>query len=318
MTARAGGTGWRRSTVAMIAIGAVLGGFMIGLGSLVLNGAPGPSQVAAGSEGPTPSASTSAAPSQSADATETATPSSAPPTPEPERPGPGSIAVVAADGLRLRSAPEVSASVLRQIARGREVFVVSGPTEAGGYGWYEIAALDLPPPSYGWAAGIGPAGEAWLEVSPTPCPSAPTDLKELTAEPPLRWVSCLGTTSITLEAYVPDSSTIGIGCVIWPGFTPQMLAPCHFVPVATGAGLNTLYFVYVDPSLGRPCSDASDCAFAGLVGQTVQIVAHFDDPAAASCQGGSPAGAPTADWRRMSSGELVLLCRQLLVVTEIH
>jgi len=308
---------WGAGPIVMVAIGALLGGFVIGLGSLLLRGTPGPSQVAAGSGQPSPTIASASA-GQTAAASETPLLPSASPTPEPARPVPGSIAVVAADGLRLRTAPEVSAGVRRQIARGREVYIVSGPTMAGGYGWYEIAALDVPSPSYGWAAGIGPEGEAWLEPSSEACPASPTDLAGLAAHPRLRWLSCLRNATMTLRAFVPVSSSVGIGCVGWPGFTPEMLAICNFVPVTGDETLGNLSFVYLDPSLGDPCSDGPGCAFNGWEDRWVELDAHVDDPAAANCRGGAPADAPSAQWRQMSSGELVLLCRQQVVVTAIR
>ncbi len=300
----------------MIAVGAVLAGFVLGLVGNALRGEPAPSALAEGSASPSPSATSSAATSESLGSPSAAPTTTATPAPSVAPLAADSIAAVAADGLRLRAEANVASATLRQLKRGANVFVVSGPTIDGGLGWYEIAALDLPSASYGWAAGIGPAGEAWLQPSQLACPGPTASLGGLKAEPMLLWLSCLGNTEFTMRAYIPDPSLLGIGCTDWPGFSPDWLAPCAAVPVADAVDATVIDFVYVSPDLGQPCSDGPGCAFDGRRLQWVEMTVHFDDPAAATCTGGPPP-VPSA-WKGVGAREVVLQCRERPIVTHVQ
>lgn len=83
-------------------------------------------------------------------------PSTAPPSTAPSDPTPAAtpppvtlgplridgLARVVADGLRVRSAPEVSAASERLqplLGTGTMLFVIEGPVEGSGYDWYRIA-----------------------------------------------------------------------------------------------------------------------------------------------------------------------------------
>ena len=142
--------------------------------------------VPAGTSAPTSTASSSAS------AVATASPSPTPsPTPMPTPTGElpilpphvadfGSYATTLVDGLRVRYAGGIGATIQRVLPVGERVFIVSGPIEHEGYDWYEVVfrtASEVPDEiAYGWLAGaeIVPESElSWLiEIDAPRCPDS--------------------------------------------------------------------------------------------------------------------------------------------------
>jgi Bacterial SH3 domain len=84
----------------------------------------------------------------------------------------GTIAHVVADGLNLRAEPSTGAGLAGTLARGAAVRIVSGPVEADGFRWFEVADTTG---QAGWAAD-GDGTDAWL----TPVPDLSSTVSILT------------------------------------------------------------------------------------------------------------------------------------------
>jgi hypothetical protein len=151
-----------------------------------------PTQSAASIE-TVPSAFPSSGPSATVSASAAAAPSEPPSTPElPDGMLPaGSVVLVTADAVRIRSAPTTTANVVATMAAGEAAYVLdsleAGPVRANGYEWYQVEYAggqdvwpwqDLSPvQAAGWVAAGGGDGR-FLELAEVACP-APITLERL-------------------------------------------------------------------------------------------------------------------------------------------
>ena len=272
-----------------------------------------PSAIAPASSAPGPSAPPTESPADAAWA------SPSPGQAEPRLP----ILRSTVDGLRLRAGPSLAAEVVefltgnpsvRRIDAGQLVAALDGPVASDGYDWYLVQVIGGGPGSelLGWAA-TPQDGDAWLVPAAFECPARPPDLAATMAMGPAAALYCSGGRPLTLEGSV----VTGFGCNVMGTFEPMWLAhPCANMSFISPAPLGTIdrptFLHFSAPGVQNPTLTFQD-------DQTVRIVGHYDDPAAAGCiiepaeepDAGSPGFAatdPAAD---------VAVCRLRFVVTEV-
>jgi hypothetical protein len=246
--------------------------------------------------------------------------------------GVGVFAAVQAESLNLRSAPGTGAQSLGLLPVNSTALVVAGPQEADGYTWYALAAPGLPyasgctgpdpmtcPTWFGWAAVGDSAGNQWVVPTELQCPDAPTSVESYVAIPEGQRLACFGATPLTLRAYLAPQLQ-GQECVVAHTTQPEWLHICavQFLQAEGGTGQagEPEIAAHLDPALGT-CDyggrGPAGCPYVPFIGQSIEVVAHHDDPAAQSCvqtiSGGGPQPVPAA---------AVYGCRLALVVTEIR
>jgi Bacterial SH3 domain len=266
----------RRVVLALLVVTVVLAGVAVGLlASMLLGASSGPPATRPMSSKPTGSLMQTASPSAaSVSATPTAEPTGQPLEPD-------TIALVTVNQLNLREEPTTSATSLGHLSTGDRVFVLEGPTQADGYGWYRVASLDeldrssectlgCPPP-LGWAAVISGPQDSWLMPAGLACPLVPKrdDFAQLA---PLERLACYGHQTMTLEGVVWEP------CCWW---TPYLYEPSWLQGLGSGRFLSAgdplrggglaLRF---DPSAGLPVPEYADI---------VRVTGHLDDSAAPTC-----------------------------------
>jgi hypothetical protein len=261
---------------------------------------------------------------QSAETTNIATPSPAPalpatPTPRPTASAPptqtassvtvGTAAVTVVDGLRVRSKPEISDDSYKYeplLPDGTPLYVLSGPTSASGYTWYQVAPVSSQGLPRGWVASAGRDGEPWLAASDFDCPRPPTDLRSLAAMPPGVGLLCFPQVPITVEARLVECNCDMDGAWYTPGWflgasgSPELLVEPDVTRPPDDSG--TWFLLNLDPTGQHP----DELPIGRYLGGTtwskpglVEVTGIFDHPAAASCtlteMDGEPV--PTQDCR---------------------
>jgi hypothetical protein len=214
------------------------------------------------------------------------------------------MAEVLVDGLRVRSLPttaDESAKFETLLDRDDQVFIVDGPVPADGYEWYLVQGLIEGSESgpFGWVAAASRDGEQWIDdVGASACPTLPDDAVRLGVLAPELLVHCFGGTELEfdLDAHVycladevrqVDPAWFGAGCGLLSG---DACGTC---------GLS----IAADPASGVELPTSAS--------QNWRITGHVDDPAAASCSGGPPAG------DSLVPEYVVHLCRMTFVVTSL-
>lgn len=230
------------------------------------------------------------------------------------------IAVVVTDDLRVRTKPRVAAdSALRTplLGKGRAVFVVSGPVEASGFTWYQVAPMrgpgefiDLP---FGWVAAAGKDGEPWLAGRGFTCPAAPTDVRSFLAVPALAGLACFGRKDLEISGRLgrPEATCgIDIGWTIdpeWLGSTcPQ---PTFYV--ADSKQADSTFGAVLAPGIDirglDPGVEPPDLL-------NVLVTGHFDANAAKTCHAVVTEPGTLIE---LSQPEVILACRATFVITHI-
>ena len=238
-------------------------------------------------------ASVSAAPSESA------APSGSPgPTPTPVSLDLDSIVAATVSDLSVREGPTTSATRLGSLESGALSFVAGGPVDAGGYRWYLLSGLGLPPSTgcagpfetdpfncpvwFGWVAAADPNGAPWLTTQAPDCPAEPIQADELMiGVTDLIRLACYGSDPFTFRAFwpeIPDDAGLGGACASQdePGgwLICQNINENGVVVDDTeefgGLGVN----VSIDPASGVSMPER---------GTWVELTVHLDDPAAQSC-----------------------------------
>ena len=257
-----------------------------------------------------------------ADADGSPEPTATAPEPAPTR----FVARVAAAGLMLRVAPGLSAESLGSFSGGELGLVVQGPVVADGYDWYQFSALGLPPNTgcafpvheepllcptwFGWVAGASPEGDRWIEPASLDCPDSPMNMRELAlGRGNMERLACNPDRTVTVRGWWPKEGDIRRGGGYCPSGPPAGWLYCqnyNYVFMserenAEGVGLN----VIIDPLSGITMPER---------GQWIEIVGHFDDPAAQDCDENSalPGGGLE------DPDQAVLLCRARLVVDSVR
>jgi hypothetical protein len=205
------------------------------------------------------------------------------PEPTPAHLAPDTIARVTVNELNLREGSSSSATSLGHLSAGARVFVVEGPEQADGYDWYRVATVEdpvtapsctadaCPTSTFGWAAGIGEAGDAWLAPAELTCPPAPK-LKAFARLDPFERLACYGDRELTLKGVVWQPCCGYVGAFV---YEPSWLSWPSGPPVLTSGELHRGgLMLRFDPrdDLQRP--DYADI---------VRVTGHMDDPAAATC-----------------------------------
>ncbi|HUF06159.1 MAG TPA: hypothetical protein VMP86_02095 [Candidatus Binatia bacterium] len=284
--------------VAALLVGALIAVATLGDRSPVAD--PGETATASASASasvPSVGASASAAPSAT---------SAAPASPEPgdDTGVLDTIWEVVVDNLVVRTEPSVAnrdTILPARLTDGDRVLVVDGPRAADGYIWYQV--LPIRPDGererpFGWVASAHRDGEAWIVMEDLSCPE-PSDLDAFLALAPEERLACFK--DRTIEFRGGDG-----GCGVADGpvnFEPAWLAGtsgCGF-GAAPGEIAMLLRFPPEVPQDFGP-------------GRTVDVIGHFDDPAAETCRATSsdPATAPAP-----SEAEMVARCRTEFVVESV-
>jgi hypothetical protein len=202
------------------------------------------------------------------------------PTPQPL--APDTMALVMVNDLNMREEPASGAKSLGHLTAGTRVFVVQGPNQADGLGWYEIAQECRPHSSLcisregagriGWAAGSSSSGDQWLAPAPIECAAHP-DLDALLAIDRLEVLACYGNQTLRLQGVIwrPCCGYVGAisyepSWLSWPGGPPVL---------TTGGELSSRGIVLRI----KPPDTLDHVKYADIV----RVTGHFDDPAAETC-----------------------------------
>lgn len=195
-----------------------------------------------------------------------------------------SVAVVVADGLRMRSQPNVSDDSIMfnpLLPAGTTLYLLSGPVEGSGYSWYEVAPVNVTEfeAGSGWVAAASRDGEAWLAPGSAVCPALPTDVTAAVALTLGERLACFGGEPITIQARLVDCN-----CDVDGGFTeptwfstsgPPPLLADPAMPNLPG-GLDEALVLHLDPA-GSHIDPLP-------MGSVVEVTGVFDHPAARACQ----------------------------------
>ena len=300
------------------------------LAALVMGGGTEP----IASDEPSPSVGTSASPgasgaTPSASGAAIASPSAAPqPSFVPTDVGLDTIVMTTVDGLSVRADPGTDAERLGSLANGTPGFVAGGPVDAGGYRWYLVSGLGLPPNTgcagpfenepyncatwFGWVASGAPDGTAWLAAQPQDCAEAPFAFEEIViGVTDLMRLACFGSDSFTFRAWwppAPDDAGLDVPCLAQDRPSGWLMCQqLHDAIVmiddtqdAGGIGLR----VYIDPASGVSMPER---------GTWLDLTVHLDDPAAQSC--GDDAVGAMGEERTPEAW--VLFCRGQMVVESV-
>jgi hypothetical protein len=197
-----------------------------------------------------------------------------------------SVAVVVADGLRVRSQPNVSDDSMKfdpLLSAGTTLYLLSGPVEGSGYSWYEVALVKGTgfEAGTGWVAAASRDGEAWLAPGSASCPAPPTDFATVEALTRGERLACFGGEPITIQARLVDCNCDLDGPSVEPRWFDHGGQPS----------------VLVDPAMPGPPSYFDDALFLNLdpagshvdplpLDSVVEITGMFDHPAARACMTG--------------------------------
>ena len=243
-----------------------------------------------------------AAPASSGTASPTASPSPMA-TLEPQATPSSSVAPVGAlavndlaritvGGLTLRAEPSTAAEPIGTLPVEAAAFVVAGPVEADGYTWYRLASPRIPSvewcagetpafhcwPWIGWAAGMTPTGDRWIERLEPDCALGRDTTSYLSMDTLTRF-ACAGRDEWRLVTYLAPSG--GRGCfpawVVNPYWMDQSCSLFFPQPVKSDFDGDTRIQGFIPPELG------GFSGFDELKGSWVEVVGHLDDPAAQTC-----------------------------------
>jgi hypothetical protein len=215
------------------------------------------------------------------------------------------VAEVVTDDLRVRTSPGVSdSSVMLEplLGRGTMLYVVEGPVEATGYGWYRVQLfgraltepgddVDQQEIEQGWVAGADKNGEVWVDVADPPCPPAPASLDDLVDDTGMQAidgvtaVACFGGVPISFEARVFDCrespALEGVpACEMdtgSPSFQPDWFDRTlrFLAPVEGDLEERSLHEMHADPDGSYP--------EPMVFGEPVLVTGQFNHPAASDC-----------------------------------
>ena len=316
---------WALLAAALLLAGVVGAAVAVGSGLVKL-----PFVVAIASTTPeptaTPMSSATPVPSESASPTPTLSPSPAASAIRID-----GLAKSTVDRLAVRATAGTSGTQLGTIDTGQLGFVVAGPVSADGYAWYQLAALGLPPnagceppvrttpftcPDWvGWVAGAQRGGQTWLEATTLPCASSPMNVEALISDSapgprtPLERLACYGSTPIRVRGWfpqIPEGAGLGgtCGAVLTNPTVAWLLCPAlsyNGLVTSESALFGSGIEVVIDPASGVTMPPR---------GEWLEVVGHFDDPAARDC---TPLGGGDQD-----PVMVVLTCRSELVAESVN
>jgi hypothetical protein len=238
--------------------------------------------------------------------------------PDAPTPVPGSIdalaagrtAVVAADGLRIRSEPRISddsRELEPLLSAPGLVYLYAGPVQASGYDWFQVLPLDERYPQ-GWVAAASRDGEPWIKLDEGGCDSIGPSVTVLANGSPGERLGCSGGAAVTVDARIVDCDVEVDGPPLEPGWF-------GFNSVQADDGHNCV--ALVEPDGSQPDSAApffahfdpqGDIPDPLPVNRHVLVTGQFDHPAAQTCRFTPPEGPPP---------DPVLMCRTTFVITRV-
>jgi len=177
--------------------------------------------------------------------------------------------------------------------------VVDGPVSADGYEWYQVLPMrpdGLRERPFGWVAAASREGEPWLVRETLDCPEPP-DLEDLLRLLPEERLACYGGRTITFLGGRDGGCGVADGVPV--SYEPRWLmseSGCGFGSAPGEIGL----LLRMPEGLENPFG----------VFERVQVVGHFDDPAAQACV----AMANYPDVTPPTRAEAVAQCRTQFVV----
>jgi hypothetical protein len=247
---------------------------------------------------PTPSSQDAVSPT----ARPTAEPS---PTPSAHPSSPGADFVLVktiVERLSVRRGPGTDSERIGFLPLGSVGLVLSGPVDIGGVPWYQLTGMGLsnatgclaPPPDqtidcpgwHGWVAGADAAGAIWLEPAAPSCPQRPLTIETISeTQPGLRLV-CWSGQELTFRAWwpiIPAGAGLGGACGeidLAVGWLLCQNINYNRLAANEAEGWSERLYLSVDPNSGVTMPER---------GQWVEVVGHFDDPAASLCAEGAQA-----------------------------
>ena len=221
--------------------------------------------------------------------------------------GPDTIAVVVAtDGLRVRSLPNVGEQSERlepTLAEGVRVYITDGPVSADGYTWYQAQPYhDEQALPFGWLAAGSREGKPWIEPFPLGCDSVAPSADSLVSGERLEHLYC------SVIAGDPDITVEGdVWCTIADDHHGVLSGPAWidqsgYCELRTAFGSRWLY--------GEPVIRLLDEARNPVEGR-YRITGHFNDSGAVACRDSGMGGSEPPP-----AAAVILSCRAAFVVTE--
>ena len=226
----------------------------------------------------------------------------------------GSIATVTVDALHLRAGPSTANAVRKTLTAGTRLFVIGEPKLGEGLRWHRVSIIDPDGCTrdcggLGWVATPTTGTVEWVRNTPVDCPASPLTAEQLAPLVALEQLHCYGDRELTVTGWI-DSPCCGyVGP--WT-FSPAWLAggPFLFFRLRDESTDGRVVEVYFPPDSGVEQPQTT---------VIMRATAHFDDPAAASCEASisEDVGAEEVDeGDKPSRAEMVLYCRTRLVITD--
>jgi hypothetical protein len=219
---------------------------------------------------------------------------------------PGSLVEVLFPGVMFYAEPNRTNS-LSDLPHGERLWIVDGPTRAGGEDWYRIQWQ--PTPTYDGIPGWMPAtidGHPVVQPVAPRCPSSVADVVDLVDLVAAERLACFGDRPITLGPVtlrdLPDKTFPATGSPTWLAGS----ATIAMFGSAGPQGVDGPLLVRAGPDLATLPLDT-----------WLEVTGHFDDPAAAGCQRswtGDAGSTPSPE----TPAEQVLSCREQFVITAVR
>lgn len=271
----------RRILIPAVVVAVVLAGIAVGALAMTLLGG---SERAPAAADATMTASASTSQSTAAEPSPSETPG---PTPEPTvKPlEADSIARVTVDDLNVRTDPSSSAKSIGHLSAGARAFVIEGPQQADGYGWYHVVALADPDgpnqctapvcqvSAFGWVAGSTDAADDWLVPVDLSCPDKPS-FEYFTQLPAFERLACYRDQRVTLKGVVWQPCCGYVGATI---YEPSWLSWPTGVAYLNGSAPP------LEPGGFVLRFDPRDHFVVPNYADIVRVTGHLDDRAARTC-----------------------------------
>jgi hypothetical protein len=216
---------------------------------------------------------------------------------------PGSLAEVLFPGVMFYAEPNHNDS-LSDLPHGERLWIVDGPTRAGGEDWYRVQWQ--PTPTYDGIPGWMPAaldGHPVVEPVAPRCPASIRDVVDLVDLVAAERLACFGDGPITLG---PVTLRGGVDKTSPATGSPAWLADSATVAMFGSSG---------PKGVDGPLLVRAGPALASLPLDTwLEVTGHFDDPASPDCQRswtGDAGSAPSPE----TAAEQVFSCREQFVIT---
>lgn len=225
------------------------------------------------------------------------------------------IAETIVDGVRMRSLPSTTDPASERyeplLRTGAMVYVVAGPVAASGYSWYQVLSLnDGAPVRSGWLAAASREGTVWLRDATLDCPARIAlfeDFAGLANPGGATALACYARDELQFLAQVTSCNCTASGPPVTPDWlggidrtTYRLTAPASLEAARRD----------ITPAFHPDHFDLSALSEPDLPAGVYTVTGHYDDPAAATCEGDPAVGLdPVAQ---------IGACRMTLVITHIE